>query len=197
MLPVYISGRQLRLSELFSLAPFAITSDWYGAPLPQPVLIYLAVDPAAIHFGAQVMSAPSCDMALAPGSFVEGLWEEDVIELFIKDDGSARYQEFNLAPSGAWWTAVFSEYRIRVHTEDFATPAAIFSKHDGSRWKVGFSCLREALAVQACFTEQSKAAVYAITGKHERRYCALVPGSGKPDFHLSSSFLNLLPVACA
>ncbi len=48
------------------------------------------------------------------GGFVEGLWDRDVAEFFIMDRGSGGYQEFNLGPGGAWWSASFVAPRVRA-----------------------------------------------------------------------------------
>ena len=48
------------------------------------------------------------------GGFVEGLWERDVAEFFILDRHSGEYQEFNLGPGGAWWSASFVAPRVRA-----------------------------------------------------------------------------------
>jgi hypothetical protein len=48
------------------------------------------------------------------GGFVEGLWDRDVAEFFILDRGSGAYQEFNLGPGGAWWSAWFVAPRVRA-----------------------------------------------------------------------------------
>ena len=51
------------------------------------------------------------------GGFAEGLWEQDVAEFFVADPETGHYQEFNLSPGGAWWSAIFSGPRVRMEPQ--------------------------------------------------------------------------------
>ena len=58
---------------------------------------------------------PLADRAAFPAEgFVEGLWQQDVAEFFVADRRTGHYQEFNLGPGGAWWSATFCAPRLRV-----------------------------------------------------------------------------------
>jgi hypothetical protein len=84
--------------------------DWSGNPLPLPIGWCLALDPDTVWF---LCSLPGGGRSSSSsGEFVEGLWEEDVAELFIKSPDGV-YQELNIAPSGAWWSMTLDAYRIR------------------------------------------------------------------------------------
>jgi len=107
---VYESLLALSVDDLRALPHERREVDWSGTRLPLPFTWCVALDPDTVWF---LCSLPGGGRSSSPrGEFVEGLWEEDVAELFIKSpDGS--YQELNLAPSGAWWSMTLDEYRIR------------------------------------------------------------------------------------
>ena len=44
--------------------------------------------------------------------FLSGLWNENVLEFFILENGSQRYLEFNFSSEGNWWAALFNDYRV-------------------------------------------------------------------------------------
>lgn len=44
--------------------------------------------------------------------FIEGLWEDDVLEAFISTTNN-QYLEINLSPNGNWWACYFDDYRKR------------------------------------------------------------------------------------
>lgn len=121
------------------------------------------------------------DQSLPRGSFHAGLWEHDVLELFIRDAHSKAYQEFNLSPSGAWWSALFSEYRM-VSADPFIKPVVSIDAHNSSEgWKVGIKIERSSLMVDPSSTIN----VCAISGHgQERRYYSALPVvTDNPDFH--------------
>ncbi len=68
----------------------------------EDVFIFAArrASPALLHPEAQ------------EGRFQQGLWQYDTAEFFIAPAGGEPYFEFNLAPNGAWWAAVFTSPRV-------------------------------------------------------------------------------------
>jgi hypothetical protein len=70
------------------------------------------VENGYLQFRYHVNKEPCCDFDLAAGTFRKGLWERDVAEFFVGAVGSPVYQEVNISPTGAWWSALFSEYRV-------------------------------------------------------------------------------------
>jgi hypothetical protein len=194
MVPVYLSESALSLDMAQRLNRWAITHDWYAVRLVPTVEFCLAVDPTQLYFVAQVSTLPYYDISHGLGSFVEGLWEYDVVELFLKDDHGGAYQEFNLSPAGAWWSARFSGYRKRApEAVDMRAPEVI-SRITETGWLAGMAVQRNDLLVDISFSSKSKAAVCAILGREERQYCALSPGQGIPDFHCLEQFSNVNPV---
>ena len=112
--------------------------------------------------------------------FVEGLWEQDVAEFFLLDRRRGSYQEFNLSPGGAWWSAVFSAPRARTVPQPDWTTFAVQTDVNwtAQHWTGRLSLPLPDLAdVAVNFT--------AITaGPERRRFFSLASlGGTTPDFH--------------
>ena len=175
---------------LFENAAFAATSDWFESPLPFPLSFIFALSPAAVFFGARIQTPAFSAPGSRKGEFVERLWEHDVIELFLLDDNGTAYQEFNLAPNGAWWTEGFESYRKPQSPQaKQSTPMSIVSEIDNGETYAWMSYPRSELAVHFSGSERSRANLCAILGKDSRRYVSYHhPAQPKPDFHLEACF---------
>ena len=110
--------------------------------------------------------------------FVGGLWERDVGEFFLMaEDGS--YQEFNLSPTGAWWSARFRGHRDFTR-EDQCPSVKTGSERSPEGWKAWMSVeLQDVI-------QWKKTNVCAILGG--RYFCTGHCDGGEPDFHLASNF---------
>lgn len=121
------------------------------------------------------------------GGFVEGLWERDVAEFFILDRRRGEYQEFNLGPGGAWWSARFVAPRVRavpqpdwtqlgVQTEVTWTPT-----HWTGQMRLRLPDCQES-AVNFCAIRRGpgSAAYYSLAGL----------GGEKPDFHRPQDWIT-------
>lgn len=125
------------------------------------------------------------------GSFVEGLWEEDVAELFLLDEDGVSYQEFNISPCGAWWSQRFSDIRIPdeahyQHPKGFVPLCQIRE----NSWEAGFFLSFHELSVKNRLRDGCKANVNVILGSGKaRQYYSLaaLPGD-TPDFHQPQAF---------
>ena len=102
--------------------------DWDGNQMKVNFRFILEVENNLITFGAQFPK--ECDALGKQGQFLEGLWEQSVVELFIHELESARYLEINLSPTGAYWCAEFSDYRVRK-SELYLTPSIETKLNDG------------------------------------------------------------------
>ncbi len=126
-----------------------------------------------------------------PGSFIEGLWEYDLVELFLLDSGGERYEEFNIAPNGAWWRCVFSSYRVREDAVDYAepSPGIATSQRNGS-WSVAIGIPFSQLNIDFRAREGERLNVCAIVSNgHGREYLSTAPlDAVKPDFHQTVSY---------
>jgi len=51
-----------------------------------------------------------------------GLWQETCVEIFLKNQQSTEYLEYNLSPSGDWNLFFFKDYRVAYRGELFELP---------------------------------------------------------------------------
>lgn len=119
--------------------------------------------------------------------FVEGLWQQDVAEFFIADRRTGRYQEFNLSPGGAWWSAIFTSPRVKLEPQPEW-------RAFGVRTKVVWSEKEWTGELSFPMPDLSQAAVNctAITaGREGRRFYSLAAlGSATPDFHRPEDWIT-------
>lgn len=168
---------------------FTSTADWFGADHAFRPEMALTVTDERLEFRFRVDKPAHC-ADHARGEFVEGLWQMDVAELFCAGAGP-EYQEINIAPSGAWWSALFSSYR-QLDREVRFEPV-ITNRVEGDLWSVGFSCATDAIVPwrdldPAC----RRTSVCAILYTPEPHYYAWNHQSGgEPDFHREDLFVKV------
>jgi hypothetical protein len=92
----------------YSLSSSEVSHDWEGDALEPGTSLLLGVSSSHITFGLQ-FAKPLSGLG-ASSSFTRELWKGDVVELFLRSGRS--YVELNLSPTGAWWAAHFSSYRV-------------------------------------------------------------------------------------
>lgn len=146
-----------------------IEYDWYGERAGFPILWSLESAGDRLEFTFESGSAPACDEV---EGFVAGLWQRDVGEFFlIAADGT--YQESNLSPTGAWWSARFRGYRdqeCECRTASVMTSAA--RSRSGWRATLSVPC-SEVIEWQR----------FQVTAVLAGRYFSTGTCSGQPDFH--------------
>jgi hypothetical protein len=133
-----------------------------------------------LFFGGTVEAPPRGDLSPGCGQFVEGLWAQDVLELFWKSSGSSGYQELNLAPSGAWWWCAFRGYRQRDEGAS-APPARAHVERRSDRWSAAVALPRASLG--GADLRAATLNVCAILGDPRRFYTHEGPATAEPDFH--------------
>lgn len=160
------------------------------------VQFVVARDPQRLYFGARVAAPPRDLAGIPPTSFAEGLWEHDVVELFLHDDHSSRYREFNLACGGRWWSALFGSYR-ECENDLPLTGATIWHEEEASSWAALIAVPEGALGLDVAWTTNSLAHVTAILTEGNTRHFLtyLSPPPGPPDFHRRELFAPLRPYA--
>jgi hypothetical protein len=144
-------------------------TDWYGEKAGFPILWSLSRVGERLEFTFECGCPASCDEV---SGFVEGLWNRDVGEFFlIAADG--RYQEFNLSPTGAWWSARFRGYRDQeCQLPDLSVTSTGARSRSG--WKASLTVpVSEIL-------EWERYQVTAILGG---RFFSTGRCEGEPDFH--------------
>lgn len=143
--------------------------DWYGERAGFPLEWSLAVVDERLEFAFECGCPAACDEV---SGFVEGLWRRDVAEFFlIAADGT--YQEFNLSPTGAWWSARFRGYRDQ-ECECRCASVSTSAARSRSGWKATLSVG----VVDVIAWER-----FQVTAILEGRYFSTGECSGEPDFH--------------
>ncbi len=193
------SKTPLTYPEVASFPRAPLNSDWYGEKVTPPISYTLATDPDAVWLLGSRAASPQCDLSLETGAFVEGLWEQELIELFICDStpSSTRYQEFNLSPTGAWWTAIFDDYRMRSESVDLLKLTSgvqcwsEVSKNE-AHWHATIRIPRSALGIRAFDERPTRANVTSILSSPASDTHLFLSASNlqsiAPDFHRASLF---------
>lgn len=90
----------------------SIISDYNTEPLTSDIKVALSYNETYLTFTTQskLFTAPTSN----EGIFKEGLWEDEVSELFIFNKSTSAYQEYHASPKGFYWGMNFSSHRQRV-----------------------------------------------------------------------------------
>ena len=179
-------------NEVFATPPIFVSECWHHRALPFTFAFVFAISPKRIYFGGIGDFAATSKPESHRNHFTEGLWESDVVELFLADGNTNRYQEFNVAPNGAWWTAAFNDYRelsSKPIPEAALSEVEILSDESPAGFRVGMSYPRSGLRITIGDSSQPIANLAAIFGNAPRTFISVhLPNAGKPDFHHSGCF---------
>lgn len=184
--------------------------EWNGSVISEPPEVYLVVTGDRLCF----LACSSLLLHAAPGSqvgdFVQGLWDYEVIELFVGLVNSQAYLEVNLALNGAWWLSLFNSYRVpaapellgeleRTSTRSLLDLVKVRAGVLSNCWWSGISMRcdkfltknRDApeLDIKTCIEKNDlQLNITAIVNRPHRRYLSyhLPVQNSKPDFHLPS-----------
>lgn len=165
-----------------------IESTWDGAPAEDRVNLWLFWDADALVIE---VTAPYHGDPRPPGDGgpTDGLWDYEVVEIFLVDDAGAKpvYTEVELSPHGHHLVLKLKGVRCPVSTRHEIEWSAVI---DGDRWK-GTAVVPMNLLPQ----EITHYNAYAIHGVGEqRRYLAAHPVPGDaPDFHRLEHFAEWPP----
>lgn len=165
-----------------------ISRDWFKQPTSCQPAFQLTLTQETLVFRFKVDKPPECDLNYRQGQFVEGLWEREVAELFVMAP-SGRYQEFNISPAGAWWSASFSAYREREKSLE-GLAVTVRSRHDEHSWEVELRVPVQDLVVLNGFEfDQARWNVTAILSPEEPIYLSWGEAEKvQPDFHRADLF---------
>ncbi len=86
--------------------------DWRGTPSPRAAEVALVLDDADLHLAAWVSGPAWVFEDSVPGRCRPGLWQRDVVELFLGDREGDGYREYHLSPGGEWWMGCFAAPRV-------------------------------------------------------------------------------------
>lgn len=162
-----------------------IKQEWNGTPLDPREYVHLRLRRGTGALQLEVDSPYYADPApQAPPGPLWGLWEHEVVELFIGGPGQ-RYTEIELGPHGHHLVLRLDGVRNPVERE---LPLVFEARVEGARWRA-----RAELPLAWLPEGPLRGNAYAIHGLGPaRRYLAwnAVPGP-RPDFHQPHRFLDL------
>jgi len=170
---------------------FGVERDWSGGRVEPAAAFSLVADPRRLWFVASRRRPAVLHPAARPGRFAPELWKYDVAELWLANEGSGRYFEFNLAPNGAWWSCEFRGPRVREDAAEIAMPeVATFAElaPDGA-WVAAMALPLDLLRARLDFGAETRANVTFVLESPAQRYLSAVDlGGGEPDFHQPGKF---------
>jgi hypothetical protein len=165
-----------------------VQNDWAGLSMPGAFRWSLAQDPERLWVSLELPVRPPSEQKHELGDFVEGLWEADVVELFLMSP-SGRYQEWNVSPDGAWWAMSFVGYRQRDSRSTRPEGVVVEVFHDEESWRAVLSVPRSALPEP--LTESTRVHVSGIIHRPDGSSSYLSSAGSpafEPDFHDSRCF---------
>ena len=177
-------------SEILTLTPLSLEFGWFSASAPR-VRMWFMRTPEYLMYAGEVEGVPEFDTGYETGQFVEGLWTQNCLELFIAEQGSSRYQEFNLAPGGAWWTCSFSDVRQREAQQRKPSGVVTLQQREAGFWRAALRVPLSELAVRLT-PDETRFNLTAIVGSQSAqsfRSFADIKTS-KPDFHQPKFFVT-------
>ena len=158
------------------------TNDWFGNPSKYQPKARVQLTQTHLVFAFSADKAPLCDRDLSLGEFKEGLWEKDVAEFFVSA-GEKGYQEINIGPTGAYWSAHFSDYRVRER--EMKLSPTIEAELGPDSWSIVFKVELEKLVPWSHRPRESwRFTPTAILHDPEPSFfCWADPQTIEPDFH--------------
>lgn len=163
-----------------------IGRDWSGRPLPRKE--HVEVTLREVHGGAEVVirapfyNDPPPD---APAGAVNGLWDFEVVEVFIAGPGSpVPYTEIEVGPAGHHLVLTLRGVRNPTASE---LPLQVRTHIHGDVWHAVATIDNEWLPPQPWRVNAT-----AIHGERSGRVCASMvelPGDA-PDFHQPDAFVS-------
>ena len=191
-LPIWQVVGEPTWNELFQSEPITFEKDWFGQSLVNAPTIFILLSDERLYFGAKWgRPAGGAQPPLGRGAFVEGLWEAEVVELFLGTLGSTIYQEINLSPQGAWWSCLFSSKRSRsVETPTPIPRVEFYADTKKNLLLAALSLPRAQLSVDFNRADQLRVNVCGVsTADGTKRYFTFATfNSREPDFHRPEEF---------
>lgn len=187
---IEIVDKPLRWGEL-DMNLFGIEQDWHGEKFAQPITFGLAVDKDYLWFVAGHQQPASILPSAKPGAFQAELWKHDVAEFFLLDPTTGKYLEFNLAPNGAWWSAMFTAPMVRESEEDvpFEGVASYADLAPDGGWVAAAAIPLKHLRSELNFGDSSEMNVTFIVNSPDQKFATAADlGNGEPDFHQPDKF---------
>ena len=173
----------------------AIRRDWFGTTLGATPSFRVVVGAETLSLFATASKPPTSTPGSAPGTFYEGLWENDVAELFLVNPDTGCYLELHTAPNGTWWSCLFDEPRVRAEVCNEPLPGAVPAGVEGvNSWQASVTVPLASLPAALAFVPaRTRANVCFCLGSEPQQVYASYAflGTGKPNFHQPDLWLPL------
>ncbi|MCB9030036.1 MAG: hypothetical protein H6619_03220 [Deltaproteobacteria bacterium] len=189
--PILKSESSLTLNALWKEKFHQIETDWFQNSTPYKPSFLLASDPENFYFLAEVSGDQiNLNPETKAGTFTEDLWKFDVAEIFFGEKGSDLYQEFNLAPTGAWFSFLFRGERERLKSLESVSEISAYAEClSNTKWRGSLSIPREHVMLNH---NNLTANVTFNLGDEVRYYYSFAQlNSEKPNFHLYQEFMQI------
>ena len=173
-----------KIDHIRNMPYYAISNDYLGNPLEND--IYLAISFDADHLYFETRSELFSQPSMIDSGFKEGLWENEVSEIFMYNNESDTYQEFNVSPSGHYWGMTFSKYRERsqpIQQLSYSTSGSTFCL------KIPLSQLSTPIDSEGCKIQI--AGVIKSPPNSRTLYSSNPLKNETPDFHRKESGLGI------
>lgn len=172
----------IQVSDIWELPFNQFGWSWDDSHKTLPAKYAVVLTPQSIWLAGKCETPPTGHQSENPGEFTEGIWKHDAIELFMAGSAPHAYQEFNLSPSGAWWSALFSYYR-QADERSFQMPRVqTWAESLKSGWRAAIQIERKSLSVD--ITTSTRLNVCMIVGKDSQHFLSANRiSTEKPDFH--------------
>lgn len=122
-----------------------------------------------------------------------GLWEKDVVEVFVRGDRQSRYFEFQVSPLGQYFELEIFEPRVRTNRSYVSGANFSAAVKEGNGWSASLRIPLKSI-MWTGEDEQLVGNAFACLGPVEKRtyWSLFLPEQKKPDFHLPKYFRPLL-----
>src|SRR5262245_16619513 len=169
---------------------------WNGSAAPDGVggrvSLKCAKGRLLLDWSLQLPAAPRAPAG--PAAFTEGLWEWDVLEVFLRaqeTDEAERYVELELGPGGHWLALAFDGVRRRSAELRTLAPS-VRSDVDGSCWRGHAEWDASALEAHGGPAPWSGLVTAVLGSGASRSFLTQprLPGQ-KPDFHQPGAWMPL------
>ncbi len=166
-----------------------IKKDWFGEKAKYQCFYKLGFKDELISFKFKCLKNPYYEK-LTKGTFKENLSDMDVSEIFIMNPQNKTYQEFNISPAGAWWSALFKGYRERKKEVKF-DPEIVENTYGDNYWEINFCFLEKDLLLGIDFTKCKLNVASILYDESPYYFSHGWNEGGKPDFHHEKNFCEL------
>jgi hypothetical protein len=134
-------------------------------------------------------------------SAIPGLWEKDVVEIFLRPESCDDYYEIEVSPLGQWLDIHILKPRVNAdYRWESRLRLQVRVDQESRIWRVfvalPFIPLMQVYGDKQCprVGDSWRLNLYRMTGEPpDREYLAWCPTfTGKPDFHVPSAFGNII-----